>query len=160
MAIPLVFPNNFKWDKTEQCLKKTESPRSSLTINSDALRILRSIRQPVCVIAIVGPSRTGKSYFLSRMVSFISDLEQPYFKMNNKCDPETMGIWMWHSPIEYQMQNGRKVSLILLDTEGIDAYNAAGTTDTQIFTMSVLLSSIIIYNSILVPRRDDLEKMT
>lgn len=70
-----------------------------------------------------------------------------------------MGIWMWDTPLRYQQENGEYVTIILLDTEGIDAYNADKHGDTQIFTLSVLLSSLLIYNSTQVPRRDDLDQM-
>ena len=75
-------------------------------------------------------------------------------------DPETMGIWMWDTPIQFRLKNGEEVTIILLDTEGIDAYNADKRGDTQIFTLSVLLSSLLIYNSTQVPRREDLNQMT
>ena len=75
-------------------------------------------------------------------------------------DSETMGIWMWDTPIQFRLKNGEEVTIILLDTEGIDAYNADKRGDNQIFTLSVLLSSLLIYNSTQVPRREDLNQMT
>ena len=47
--------------------------------------------------------------------------------------------------------------MILLDSEGIDAVTAEGSDDNMIFTLSVLLSSMMIYNSVGVPTRHDLE---
>lgn len=52
-----------------------------------------------------------------------------------------------------------EVTIILLDTEGIDAANATDQGDSQIFTLSVLLSSLMIYNSMNVPKREDLNQM-
>lgn len=52
-----------------------------------------------------------------------------------------------------------EVTIILLDTEGIDAANATDQGDSQIFTLSVLLSSLMIYNSMSVPKREDLNQM-
>ena len=46
--------------------------------------------------------------------------------------------------------------MILLDSEGIDAVTAGGENDNQIFTLTVLLASVLIYNSKGVPRRTDL----
>ena len=71
-----------------------------------------------------------------------------------------MGIWMWDTPIQFRLKNGEEVTIILLDTEGIDACNADKRGDTQIFTLSVLLSSLLIYNSTQVPQREDLNQMT
>lgn len=40
--------------------------REQLTINSDAVKLLKSIDKEVYVIAIAGPYRSGKSYILNR----------------------------------------------------------------------------------------------
>ena len=47
--------------------------------------------------------------------------------------------------------------MVLLDSEGIDAASSVGYDDNQIFTLTVLLASVLIYNSQGVPTRRDLE---
>ena len=47
--------------------------------------------------------------------------------------------------------------MILLDSEGIDAVRGEGLDDNQIFTLTVLLASVLIYNSSGVPTRHDLD---
>lgn len=47
--------------------------------------------------------------------------------------------------------------MVLLDSEGIDAATGEGFDDNQIFTLTVLLASVLIYNSQGVPTRRDLE---
>ena len=47
--------------------------------------------------------------------------------------------------------------MVLLDSEGIDAASSVGYDDNQIFTLTVLLASLLIYNSQGVPTRRDLE---
>ena len=47
--------------------------------------------------------------------------------------------------------------MVLLDSEGIDSVNCEGYDDSQIFTLTVLLASVLIYNSQNVPTRRDLE---
>lgn len=49
--------------------------------------------------------------------------------------------------------------MVLLDSEGIDATNSENTDDHQIFTLTVLLASVLIYNSQGVPTRSDVEKL-
>lgn len=49
--------------------------------------------------------------------------------------------------------------MILLDSEGINAVTAEGQNDNQIFTLIVLLASILIYNSKGVPKRNDLNDL-
>lgn len=49
--------------------------------------------------------------------------------------------------------------MILLDSEGIDAVTAGDQNDNQIFTLTVLLASVLIYNSKGVPKRSDLNSL-
>ena len=46
--------------------------------------------------------------------------------------------------------------MVLLDSEGVDAAFSEGRDDNQIFTLTVLLASVLIYNSRGVPTRRDL----
>ena len=137
-AIPLCLPNNCELDKRTRSYKiKKDVTFNNLVINRESIAVLQSITNPVCVIAIVGPCRSGKLYMLNQLVSSDQD-SQPYFKLGHLQDPETMGIWMWDTPIQYQLKDGRNISIILLDTEGIDAHNSSERGDTQMFTLSVL----------------------
>jgi len=47
--------------------------------------------------------------------------------------------------------------VVLLDSEGIDSVTGEGLGDNQIFTLTVLLASVLIYNTRGVPTRWDLE---
>ena len=58
-------------------------------------------------------------------------------------DPETMGIWMWDRPFKHSLKNGEEVTMVLLDTERIDAASASDHSDSQIFTLSVLLKTLM-----------------
>ena len=49
--------------------------------------------------------------------------------------------------------------MVLLDSEGIDSAQREGFDDDQIFTLTVLLASVLIYNSQSVPTRNDREKL-
>ena len=157
-AIPLCLPNDVEWDRKQNKCKRLESKiRTALVLNPTAVEILNSISGPVCVVSIVGPCRSGKSYVLSRL---ISEGVECHFDLGHEKDPKTMGIWMWDRPFKIKLKDySEEVTLILLDTEGIDAANASDRGDSQIFTLSVLLSSLLIYNSMTVPRREDLNQM-
>lgn len=157
-AIPLCLPNDCEWNEQDRvCKKKKGVVRNALILQKQALKILESITGPVCVISIVGPCRTGKSYILSRLIG--GERERSHFNLGHKMDPETMGIWIWDTPFQHQLADGTKVTMILMDTEGIDAANSTDRGDNQIFTLSVLLSSLLIYNSMGRPQREDLQKM-
>ena len=47
--------------------------------------------------------------------------------------------------------------MVLLDSEGIDSVTGEGLGDNQIFTLTVLLASVLIYNTQGFPTRRDLE---
>ena len=49
--------------------------------------------------------------------------------------------------------------MVLLDSEGIDVTEGKGLDDNQIFTLTVLLASVLIYNSQAVHTRPDVEKL-
>ncbi|XP_028400253.1 guanylate-binding protein 2-like isoform X2 [Dendronephthya gigantea] len=155
-AVPLCIPNNFQWKESESLLvPKQDAKRSELNICEEGLKILRSIKGPLCVVCIVGPARTGKSYLLSQ-------LQGSKFRLGHTMKAETMGIWIGRTPIKYRMSSGEIVTVVFLDSEGIgsaDSVDATDSTDNQIFTLSVLISSLLIYNSKNVPTNSDLEKL-
>ena len=49
--------------------------------------------------------------------------------------------------------------MVLLDSEGVDAAFSEGRDDNQIFSLTVLLASVLIYNSRGVPTRRDLDSL-
>ena len=57
----------------------------------------------------------------------------------------------------FQDSRGQEFTVVLLDSEGIDAADSESRDDNQIFTLTVLLASVLIYNSQGVPTKRDLE---
>ncbi|KAL9979051.1 hypothetical protein ACROYT_G016644 [Oculina patagonica] len=120
----------------------------------EALQELRKINGPVCVVSVAGTYRKGKSYVLSRAFD-----QPPVFPLGHEMLPETVGIWMWILPEKHKDSSGQTFSVVLLDTEGIDSAMGEGLDDNQIFTLTVLLSSVLIFNSQGVPTRRDIEDL-
>ena len=58
-----------------------------------------------------------------------------------------------------QDSNGQKYSVILLDSEGIESVMGEAKDDNQIFTLTVLLASVLIYNSASLAKRRDVEEL-
>ncbi|XP_068717238.1 guanylate-binding protein 7-like [Montipora capricornis] len=151
-AIPLCLPNNCKWNSEVRDYIKTGEERSSLYVVDEALEKLREVKGPVCVVSIAGPYRKGKSYILSEAFD-----QSDVFPLGHEMLAETMGIWLWIVPGKYKNSSSQEFSVVLLDSEGIDAATSDGRDDNQIFTLTVLLASVLIYNSQGVPTRRDLE---
>ncbi|XP_052535287.1 guanylate-binding protein 1-like isoform X1 [Tympanuchus pallidicinctus] len=137
---------------------------SVLSLDRTALAVLRSVTQPLVVVAIAGLYRTGKSFLMNQLAQKrtgeqrgkphafagascgISDSSLPTgFPLGPTVHAETKGIWMWCLP--HPRRQG--VTLVLLDTEGLgDPKKDDDDSDAWIFTLAVLLSSTLVYNSI------------
>ena len=95
--------------------------------------------RPVTVICIVGPYRTGKSYLLNRIMG-----KNYGFPLGPTLQAKTKGIWMWVG--DFLDDSDR--ALILLDTEGLhDPQKGDASHDSNMFALSLLLSSVFIYNT-------------
>ncbi|KAF6108866.1 guanylate binding protein 4 [Phyllostomus discolor] len=116
-----------------------ENINEQLSVNQEALQILEQISQPVVVVAIVGLYRTGKSYLMNCLAG-----QNHGFPLGSTVQSETKGIWMWCVPHPSKPNH----TLVLLDTEGLgDVEKGDPKNDSWIFALAVLLSSMLIYNS-------------
>ncbi|CAI5999233.1 unnamed protein product [Closterium sp. NIES-64] len=95
-------------------------------MDPEAVSALRRLRGPLGVVALLGRS-SG-------------------FTVGPTHRPCTKGLWIWSSPVKVTAPDGSSYHLLLLDSEGIDAYDQTGTYSTQIFSLAVLLSSLFVYN--------------
>lgn len=68
------------------------------------------------------------------------------FKWRGGKKPETSGIWMWSELFTHVYENGEKIAIILVDTQGIFDSRSSLKDSTTIFALSMLLSSIQCYN--------------
>lgn len=83
-----------------------------------ALLALRSVKGPVGVVAVCGRARQGKSFILNQLLQTSGG-----FQVGPTHRPCTKGLWMWSAPIKQRAEDGSEHHLVLLDTEGIDAYD-------------------------------------
>ena len=126
-----------------------DATRQSLYTVTESIELLNRIKKPIAVLSIAGPYRSGKSYILSRLLG-----SHDAFQLGHTMNAKTFGIWMGTTILECD-----DYAIVLLDTEGIDAADSSEEGDASVLVLTILLSSYFIYNSLSVPRKQDLEKM-
>lgn len=110
-------------------------------MDAEAVATLQLVKEPIGVVSVCGRARQGKSFILNQLLGRSSG-----FQVDSSYKPCTKGLWLWSAPIKRTALDGTEYNLLLLDSEGIDAYDQTGTYSTQIFSLAVLLSSMFIYN--------------
>lgn len=122
-------------------LVRYDTETGKFHVGEQALKALRSTKDPVGVVAVCGRARQGKSFILNQLLG-----KSTGFQVAPSVRPCTKGLWMWSAPIKRRNADGSQYQLVLLDSEGIDAWDQTGQYSTQIFSLAVLLSSLFVYN--------------
>ena len=112
-------------------------------MSDEAREFLRGIKDKVGVIAVAGKYRTGKSFLLNRV---ILNKKASGFGVGPTINPCTKGLWVWSETIESEF-NGERLRLLVIDSEGIGAFDEDVNHDTKIFLLALLLCSNFIFNS-------------
>uniref|UniRef100_A0A6Q2YGY1 GB1/RHD3-type G domain-containing protein n=1 Tax=Esox lucius TaxID=8010 RepID=A0A6Q2YGY1_ESOLU len=132
------------------CLIENDSD-GKLHVVRSALDILDQIDQHVVVVAVAGLYRTGKSYLMNKLAG-----KRRGFALGATIQSKTKGIWMWCVPHPVKADH----TLVLLDTEGLgDVEKGDEKHDNWIFSLAVLLSSTLVYNSMGTIDNNALEKL-
>lgn len=145
-SVPLVLTNN---RSTSSQSEESTGDSLLLQIVPESIELLRSIGKPLAVIAICGPYRTGKSYFLSQLLG-----ESEYFKVSHSTETCTRGIWMATTVLECN-----DFVVVFLDTEGISAVDGSTQASTNFLITTALTSSLLIYNTRRPLQLKDIEKL-
>jgi len=109
-------------------------------IPDNAMNALQEIGDKrIAPIVIAGPWRSGKSFLANRLLG-----QMKGFAIGSTVRACTKGIWMWSKPLK--LPNDDAYALIL-DAEGLNSTERSTNTDTKLFALSLLLSSLFVYNS-------------
>ncbi|XP_068922294.1 atlastin-3 isoform X2 [Petaurus breviceps papuanus] len=127
----------------------------------------------VVVVSVAGAFRKGKSFFLDFLLRYLynqkegnlrhwlGDEHEPLtgFSWRGGSDPETTGIQIWSEIFIVEKPDGKKVAVILMDTQG--AFDSQSTVKdcATIFALSTMTSSIQIYNLSQNIQEDDLQQL-
>ena len=157
-SVPLAYPDDCLYDPENFSIvaSQNQSPGpTKLVLAAEAIQLLTDSigERPVAVVSICGPYRSGKSYFMSRLLG-----RKEAFKLGHTAEACTRGIWLSTYVLECS-----EFTVLFLDTEGADAIGKGHTSDrfsTSLFTMTTLLSSLLIYNTHCgVPTQYDVSKL-
>lgn len=119
--------------------------KGEFSVTEESLSFLRSITGKIAVIAVVGKYRTGKSFLLNRII--LNNRGKIGFGVGPTINPCTKGLWIWSEGVETDL-DGEKVTVLVIDSEGLGAFDEDANHDTRIFLLALLLSSYFIYNSV------------
>ena len=139
--------NNNNENIKEGPINLIEFHKKNFTLNEDALKILRSIKEDIIIVSIVGKARTGKSYLMNLLLnSNNNNNNNNGFEVASSINSCTRGIWLWNTP--RTKINSPNTKIIFIDSEGTNSVDISTKTyDSKIFALIVLISSLFIYNS-------------
>eukprot|EP01035_Chromulina_nebulosa_P024597 gene24597-32032_t len=133
----------------------------SWIVTNEAKAILSSFSKdrPLKVIGVAGPMRTGKSYLMNRIAGV-----QKGFVIGPMVEGCTRGIWGWminRDSIDVNTNKKQPYDTLIIDTEGMyDPKRHDPVIDQQLFVAAILLSSLVIYNTVGVINEDTIGKLS
>ncbi len=123
----------------ESAIPLLQQHGENIVVNEEACKHLASIKENLVIIACTGMYRTGKSFLLNSL----AQVEKPVFNVGNTTDACTKGIWIYDT--KKLLENGGR--LIYFDSEGLASLDQDENYDAKIFSLSLLLSSYFILNT-------------
>lgn len=126
--------------------------------------------RPVVVVSIAGAYRQGKSFLLNFLLSYlrhngrsswIEDTGTPLngFNWRPGSTRETAGILLWNEVFLMTNSKGEEVAVLLMDTQGTFDCESTMKESTMIFSLSMITSSVQIYNIMNNIKEDDLQHL-
>ena len=107
-------------------------------VSVEAMEFLQQLgNQKVAPIVIGGPYRSGKSFLANRLLN-----QMKGFEVGGTVRACTKGIWLWNKLIPLK----DNLFGLVMDAEGLNSVERTVETDHKLFALSVLLSSLFIYN--------------
>ncbi|XP_037524731.2 atlastin-1-like isoform X2 [Rhipicephalus sanguineus] len=126
--------------------------------------------RPVVVISVAGAYRQGKSFLLSFLLRYLrnnggsnwmEDTDTPLsgFQWRPGSTRETTGILLWNEVFLMTNSKGEEVAVLLMDTQGTFDCVSTMKESTTIFCLSMMASSVQIYNVMNNIKEDDLQHL-
>ncbi|XP_050427131.1 atlastin-like isoform X2 [Adelges cooleyi] len=131
----------------------------------------------IVVVSVAGTFRKGKSFLLNFFLRYMkatycvnlveetnnwigsNELALQGFSWRGGSERDTSGILMWSEVFKATLDNGNKVAIVLLDTQGSFDSESTVKDCATVFALSTMLSSIQIYNLSQNIQEDDLQHL-
>ena len=143
-------------------IEKSAAGEEILSVDMDALNSVLGNPEyknyPAAVYTIAGPTRTGKSFFLSLFRSFLlrdNDNNDQWtknekniediFKWKKGAKSYTQGMYMLKEPFIAPFED-KVIALFLVDTQGMFDHSTSEQNQSFLGTFNFLLSSFLIFN--------------
>jgi len=134
-------------------------------LNKDNIR-----DKPICIISVAGAFRKGKSFLLNFMLRYLeSQGSEKWLGENEKdlsgfhwrggMERDTTGILMWSKVFLIKTDQGKEVAVALVDTQGSFDKNSTVRDCATIFALSLMTSSVLVYNLFNNIQEDDLQHL-
>uniref|UniRef100_A0A673B8W0 Atlastin-1 n=1 Tax=Sphaeramia orbicularis TaxID=375764 RepID=A0A673B8W0_9TELE len=124
----------------------------------------------VVAISVAGAFRKGKSFLMDFMLrymynhasdSWLGDADEPLtgFSWRGGSERETTGIQIWSEVFLVDKPDGRKVAVLLMDTQGTFDSQSTLRDSATVFALSTMISSMQVYNISQNVQEDDLQHL-
>eukprot|EP00826_Nyctotherus_ovalis_P034713 TRINITY_DN2912_c0_g5_i1.p1 TRINITY_DN2912_c0_g5~~TRINITY_DN2912_c0_g5_i1.p1 ORF type:complete len:806 (-),score=295.59 TRINITY_DN2912_c0_g5_i1:353-2770(-) len=127
----------------EKAIPLIRLQKDTFVLEPEAVELLKQISAPVSFLCVCGKYRTGKSYLLNKVL-----LGSRGFSIGSTINACTKGLWIWKRPFKFLTEEKEEVAVFVVDTEGLGAIDEDATHDTKVVLLGLLLSSLMIYNSV------------
>ncbi|XP_055721527.1 atlastin-1-like isoform X2 [Salvelinus fontinalis] len=124
----------------------------------------------VVAISVAGAFRKGKSFLMDFMLRYmysqaseewLGESEEPLtgFSWRGGSERETTGIQIWSQVFLVDKPDGRKVAVLLMDTQGTFDSQSTLRDSATVFALSTMISSMQVYNISQNVQEDDLQHL-
>jgi hypothetical protein len=90
-------------------------------------------------VCITGKYRTGKSFLMNKLLR-----TKEGFRVDSTTRACTQGLWFWGKPLS----DSEEKAVFLMDCEGTESTDRDSSYDAKLFSLSLLISSVVLFNSV------------
>ncbi|XP_006632468.2 atlastin-1 isoform X1 [Lepisosteus oculatus] len=150
--------------KDDHSFELDEAALSRILLN-EAVR-----EREVVAISVAGAFRKGKSFLMDFMLRYMYNQgsedwlgapDEPLtgFSWRGGSERETTGIQIWNEVFLVDKPDGRKVAVLLMDTQGTFDSQSTLRDSATVFALSTMISSMQVYNISQNVQEDDLQHL-